>query len=252
MNNLRIAEKNKVLNDIKSKETSFKRNEDTIGRLRSQEYSKFNETQIDKLRQQNFDITNDIKTFNERLKDIQNGSIDDELLEMSNKAIDDVKKKNDIKIKKTQEQTEYNKKGKDTLHQYYKNNNEYSENSLLREYDRWCNITPPQYMQDNLKDMPANKGYIWKGRKFYGEKKAVSKDEIMFEKKRGENLHIIETVTRGYYRYETIYEKIGNEKRLVSKKEIPSETFGFEVDKNHNLMVLDKDGNLMKPKMNSI
>ena len=103
-------------------------------------------------------------------------------------------------------------------------------------------------MQDNLKDMPANKGYIWKGRKFHGEKKAMSKDEIMFEKKRGENLHIIETVTRGYYRYETIHEKIGNEKRLVSKKEIPRETFGFEIDKNHNLMVLDKDGNLMKPK----
>ena len=158
MNNLRITEKNKVLNDIKSKETYFKRNEDTISRLKSQEYSKFNETQIDKLKQQNFDITNDIKTLNERLKDIQLGNFDDELLEISVKANEDVKKKNDIKIKKTQEQTEYNKKGKDTLHQYYKNNNEYSENSLLREYDRWCNITPPQYMQDNLKEMTANKG----------------------------------------------------------------------------------------------
>ena len=70
MNNLRITEKNKVLNDIKSKETYFKRNDDTISRLKSQEYSKFNETQIDKLRQQNFDITNDITTLNERLKDI--------------------------------------------------------------------------------------------------------------------------------------------------------------------------------------
>ena len=35
--------------------------------------------------------------------------------------------------------------------------------------------------------------------------------------------------------------------KLVSKKEIPRETFGFDVDKNHNLMVLDKDGNLMIP-----
>ena len=248
MNNLRITEKNKVLNDIKSKESNFKRNEQTISRLKSQEYSKFNETQIDKVHTQNSEITEDIKRLNERLKSIQNGNIDDELLETSNKAIIDVKKKNDIKTKKTQEQSEYDKKGKDTLHQYYKNNNEYSENSLLREYDRWCNIVPPQYMQDNLKEMPANKGYIWKGRKFYGKKKAMSKDEIMFEKKRGENLHIIETVTRGYYRYETIYEKIGNDKKLISKKEIPRETFGFEIDKNHNLMVLDKDGNLMPHK----
>lgn len=245
MNNLRITEKNKVLNDIKSKETTFKRNEDTIGRLKCQEYSKFIETQIDKIHKQNLDITDDIKTLNERLTDIQLGNIDDELRETSNKAITDVKKKNDIKIKKTQEQTDYDKKGKDTLTKYYKNNNEYSQGSIMREYERWCNITPPQYMQDNLKEMPANKGYIWKGRKFYGEKKAVSKDEIMFEKKRGENLHIIETVTRGYYRYETIHEKIGNEKKFISKKEIPRETFGFEVDKNHNLMVLDKDGNLM-------
>ena len=153
MNNLRITEKNKVLNDIKSKETSLKRNEDTISRLKSQEYTKFNETQIDKLHSQNFDITNDIKTLNERLKDIHLGNADDELLKISIKATDDVKKKNDIKNKKSQEQSEYNKKGKDTLHQYYKNNNEYSESSLLREYDRWCNIVPPQYMQDNLKDI---------------------------------------------------------------------------------------------------
>ena len=247
MNNLRITEKNKVLNDIKSKESTFKRNDETISRLRSQEYSKFNEIQIDKLRNQNLDITNDIKSLNERLKDIELGRIDIELRETSDKAINDVKKKNDIKHKKSQEQTEYDKKGKDTLTQYYKNNNEYSEASMLRDYERWCNIVPPQYMQDNLKEMPANKGYIWKGRKFYGEKRATSKDEIMFEKKRGENLHIIETVTRGYYRYETIYEKIGNDKKLVSKKEIPRETFGFDVDKNHNLMVLDKDGNLMIP-----
>jgi len=246
MNNLRITEKNKVLNDIKSKETTFKRNEDTIGRLKCQEYSKFIETQIDKIHKQNLDITDDIKTLNERLTDIQSGNIDDELLETSNKAISDVKKKNDIKIKKSQEQTEYDKKGKDTLTKYYKNNNEYSQGSIMREYERWCNIRPPQYMQDNLKEMPANKGYIWKGRKFHGEKKATSKDEIMFEKKRGENLHIIETVTKGYYRYETIHEKIGNEKKFISKKEIPRETFGFDVDKNHNLMVLDKDGNLMK------
>ena len=169
MNNLRMTEKNKVLNDIKSKESNFKRNEQTISRLKSQEYSKFNETQIDKVHTQNSEITEDIKRLNERLKSIQNGNIDDELLETSNKAIIDVKKKNDIKTKKTQEQSEYDKKGKDTLHQYYKNNNEYSENSLLREYDRWCNIVPPQYMQDNLKEMPANKGYIWKGRKFYGK-----------------------------------------------------------------------------------
>jgi len=247
MQNLRISEKNKVTNDIKSKKVLIKRNIETIDRLKSLEQSKFNTTQIEKILKNNAIIEIDIQTLKNRLISIQSGNIDIEMMDNIKKVKLDIHKKEEIKHKKIQDQEDHKKKGKDNLHVYYKNTNDYSENNLDKQFDRWCNITPPNYMLDNLKDMPSNKGYIWKGKKFYGEKKSTSKEEIMFEKLRGGVLNIIETTTKGYYRYRTIYEKIGkNQKKLVSKEEIPRYTFGFNIDKNDNLMVLDSFGNLIK------
>lgn len=247
MQNLRISEKNKVSSDIKSKEILIKRNTETIERLKSQEQSKFNSTQIEKLLKHNVSIEKDIELLKNRLSSIQSGNIDTEMMDNMKKVKSDIHKKEEIKNKKIQEQEEHKKKGKDNLHIYYKNTNDYSDNNVDKQFERWCNITPPSYMIENLKDMPSNKGYIWKGKKFYGEKKATSKDEIMFEKLKGGVLNIIETTTKGYYRYRTVYEKIGkNQKKLISKEEIPRYTFGFSIDKNDNLMVLDNFGNLIK------
>ena len=63
----------------------------------------------------------------------------------------------------------------------------------------------PEYMANNLKTMPHNKGYIWKGVWFMGLLRGDDRgDRVMFEKKN-----------------HTIYEKYGqNNKRMVYQKVI--------------------------------
>ena len=100
MQNLRISEKNKVTNDIKSKEILIKRNIETIDRLKSLEQSKFNTTQIEKILKNNATIEDDIQTLKNRLSSIQSGNIDIEMMDNIKKVKLDIHKKEEIKHKK--------------------------------------------------------------------------------------------------------------------------------------------------------
>jgi hypothetical protein len=57
---------------------------------------------------------------------------------------------------------------------------------MKREYDRMCQVSEelPSYIIENLKEMPNNKGYIWRGVWFYGELKPQPGPCVMFEKQR--------------------------------------------------------------------
>lgn len=95
------------------------------------------------------------------------------------------------------------------------------ERPLEKEYDyhfkQYCRAIEslPDYYQTNLKDMPNNKGYIWRGMWFLGEK-APERNQplILFEKNRGV-MHIHE-YDRNEYR---LYEKIGKDKKTLLKCE---------------------------------
>jgi len=55
-------------------------------------------------------------------------------------------------------------------------------------YGKFCRAvdTLPDYMKNNLKQMPNNKGYLWRGISVYGEKKPIKDDPVMlFEKRHG-------------------------------------------------------------------
>jgi hypothetical protein len=74
----------------------------------------------------------------------------------------------------------------------------------------------PDYMRENLKGMPNNKGYIWRGCLFMGRLNPErGQPMVLFEKVRGGITRIHESDE-----YETkVFEKQGKEKkRLVSKK----------------------------------
>ena len=68
----------------------------------------------------------------------------------------------------------------------------------------------PDYMKRNLDEMPNNKGYIWKGIRFYGKKPyQEGRPDILFEKLKGSILRIYEisdTETK-------IFEKKGTERK---------------------------------------
>ncbi len=97
-------------------------------------------------------------------------------------------------------------------------------------YLKLCNSLP-SYMERNLSSMPNNKGYIFRGMWFLGEKRAErGKNTILFEKKRGGIMYIHEISKTEH----SIYEKKGKEKkRLISrtlrkkKKEVANNLMDF-------------------------
>ena len=88
-----------------------------------------------------------------------------------------------------------------------------------KEYKRYidkCNSVP-DYIIRNLKEMPSNKGYIWKGLWCFGElPREENANLIMFKKEDNDLMEIHEIDNNFHY----IYEKIGkNRKTLLYKIE---------------------------------
>ena len=76
-------------------------------------------------------------------------------------------------------------------------------------------VNIPDYIIANLKDMPSNKGYIWKGMWCFGDIKSKSQyPQILFEKNRGGNLYIHEINET----HHCIFEKIGKSNKTLKSK----------------------------------
>jgi hypothetical protein len=73
----------------------------------------------------------------------------------------------------------------------------------------------PEYMKRNLKNMPNNKGYIWKGIILYGSLPAEEDITILFENLGHDLLRIHEITTKEY----KIFEKKGKDRRILISKE---------------------------------
>ena len=219
MESLRLREKNIALLRIKEIQTYIKRNEETISRFKKlNNQSSFELKQIEKLISTNNNFETEIIELNKKVTDIVSGNLDNELGKIitasnKNKVKDDEKQKN-----KMIEKDKKDKKDKVLIIQSYKiNGNRNDEYYMNKEYDRFLKIcnSIPEYILRNLKEMPANKGYIWKGIMCFGRNRPESNSIIMFEKCKGGILKIYETSRSTY----TLYEKVGkNQKQLIYKK----------------------------------
>ena len=216
MDKLRIAEKNRIATEIKTLNTSLTRSKATIDRFKGQDKSSFNSTQIDKLTEKIKKDDELLITLNENLKKIDSGGYDSVI----NEEI--VKKNNDNANRKTKEKNDKKIEEKEKLDSFYKNQRfggEISKYSLDKETDKYLTnaINIPDYIIANLKEMPSNKGYIWKGIWCFGEMKTKSQyPQILFEKNRNGNMYIHEINET----HHCIFEKIGkNNKTLKSKVE---------------------------------
>ena len=97
------------------------------------------------------------------------------------------------------------------------------QQNSFSDYERYLQIfrkgcfTVPEYMKKNLGEMPANKGYIWKGIYCYGEQPEESDTRVMFEKIDREVMRIHEWSGREY----KVFEKLnGEKKKLISKETV--------------------------------
>ena len=220
MESIRLNEKNNIQNEIKRTESMIKRNSETINRLSSsQENKEFNQNQIEKIKNSQIDFDNKIKELNKRYNDLLEGRLDNELLSIINNNSKNIKQKEEsINTKKIKDKTEKKTKEKDYFNMESKHRRrEISSYQIQKDIDRFIRDCEsiPEYILNNLKEMPSNKGYIWKGIHCYGNKPPESDTTIMFEKCKGGTLKIYETNKD----YRTVYEKNGSSQKKMTLKE---------------------------------
>lgn len=222
MDQIRLSEKNLIKIDIKDKQVSISRNKETIKRLSNiQEHQSFYKKQIEKLNEKIKEDEKVIIEYEEKLIQISNGLLDDELTNRRLINNDKMKKRDDISSKKVIEKNEKKDEDKKILDNEYKTfrkNDGASDYSLNKETNKFFdnNDKIPDYMKQNLKEMPSNKGYIWKNILCFGELRKESDNLILFEKCRNNILKIHEIS----YERHLIYEKNGkNQKELISNTE---------------------------------
>jgi len=226
-----ISEKNKVRESIRIIKKNIEHSTDTIKRFKSQSASDFIVNQIEKLENSIISDKNNIIVLEKRLNDLDAGILDSEIIsqnkENKNTALlkeKTKKKKKDDENKITLENSKKSKDIESKNREYERGikNKEYDMNRAYRYYEKSVESIP-EYMIDNLKNMPNNKGYIWKDIYCYGELPAEQNQPItLFEKQR--DLLIIHEWTNKYY---TIYHKLGKtgRKSIVNRTELKRNKF---------------------------
>lgn len=218
MDRLRLFEKNKLASDLKSLETSLKRASDTIERLRHQDQSLFTKTQIEKLQEKKKEYEDEMSQLIQRQCDLSSGKLDDVLNESYESDLKKIQKKQEITHRKKKDKEEEKKIDSEISKKYHHKQNRYEFSEAFwekeeKKYYKNCDSLP-LWMKDKLKDMPSNKGYIWRDLWFFGEKHVpFTKNCVMFESLKG--VTVIHEIDADYHR---VYEKHGKANKVLIQK----------------------------------
>jgi hypothetical protein len=206
--------RNDIITNIRIVETYIKRSEDTIVRLKYntdsfESSSDFKKQQLEKLKNNINENNVKLEGYNYELSIIDTGKLDDVITALYKKQNKEVLEKN-VQADRLKDNNKKELDDRKTIsNEYYHNirNSEYKSRRIeidskhgLRRYYKVVDSLPP-YIKRNLKEMPNNKGYIWKGCWFFGERKAESNTAILFEKRRGGILviHEIDNINHKIY-----------------------------------------------------
>lgn len=161
----------------------------------------------------------DITDMKAKITDIESGKLDTTLKELSTRESKSYHDNHANRLKKMKEAHDKEKEMRDNV---YKKPREKENKHIEKDYAYYLKVynsindTLPDNMRENLKTMPNNKGYIWRGCLFCGlQQPEKGQPLVAFEKLRGGVTRIHETDE-----YETrVYEKYGKDKKqLVSRK----------------------------------
>ena len=187
----RITERNKIQHEIKRLQSYIDIDICTIERLRQQPLG-YNHTikHIEKLKEKNIERQVNIDKLLEREKDLNNGMLDKELSNNEEQNKKDIQRKENIKIEKKKQKNDENIKAKERLKKHYDivRQSDQKDKQLNREIDRaykyYLRTTDfiPDYIIKKLKEMPNNKGYIWRSMQLYGYLPSDSNIVTLFEK----------------------------------------------------------------------
>lgn len=221
MEGLIIRERQKIEVQIKSIQASINRAEKSIGILR-QDLSTF--PHVEKLKQSIKANELLIADLEARIEALNQGKLTDELANQQQENTCQAKRSLETKQSKrlkldNDKQKKFNEmrefeggiRREDRTERWL--NKEI--NKAYRYYTKICTEFPTN-MARNIKNMANNKGYIWRGVYFYGNKPIESADTVMFERK-GAKQHI-HTWTDTEYRLTEKQE--GRKRPIILKKEI--------------------------------
>jgi len=226
MEEKRRIRKNEIKNEIKDCESVITRSNETIGRIRVSNMGvTYVKNQISILKEKIEDKTKLVEELNKKIDDINNGLLDSDI----QKEYDDNRKKSKFIHLKNEKKKEEKKKDNDEKKKMTKefwakvksdSKDRYNKRRDMRyQYKYFTSVsnTVPHYLRKNLKNMPNNKGYIWRGVYCYGDLPAEkNQPNVLFEKKKGGILVIHEYRSNGEYRR---YEKIGRDRKKLVRKE---------------------------------
>jgi hypothetical protein len=157
-----------------------------------------------------------------RIKQIEKGELDEKIL----KNEEEISRKNNsnilVKANRKNEQIEQKKADKSRYDNIVLKDIEEKRGikdknyEIKQDYYRFVKISEnlPEYLEANLKKMPMNKGYKFRGIIFFGELPPEENTYVVFERINKEILHIHTWNDQ----YEYLYEKKGKEKKNLIKK----------------------------------
>ena len=176
--------------------------------------------QISQARERITTLEDRIKECEEKIVLLDKGQLDQEINDELSKNTQDlrlqeknaIKKKSDAQVAKKEKEergwAKINKENRENRNRGREVRNGYSY--FMRTSNKL-----PNYMKRNLKEMPNNKGYIFRDIQFYGELPTEKGPRVLFEKPNHDTLWIHEWDDTMYRKYE----KKGKEKKRLIKKE---------------------------------
>ena len=221
--NHRMHYENNLKNDIKQMKHYNQKDRDKIERLQRLDDDYF----INQVMKARENIQNRLAMIEKLEQDIlrcQNGEFDQQFRAERRKNMEESNQRDEqMKRKRFAEAEQKRRQGDEIRLRDKQDRNEDRRSRNLkrdmdRSYDYYLKLCSsiPEYMMRNLKEMPNNKGYIWRGMYLYGKLPyEEDKPRVIFEKPQRDVLHIHEWY-KGEYRK---YEKIGKDrKQLIDQK----------------------------------
>ena len=222
----RLTEKNKIthlLSSLAIKIERARKSKDDLIRSTTIRDREFKESQLKENDALIEKCTQEQKDAEERLRQLENGDLDAEIMAEIQKNMKTIHKKHEIARKKEEEIARKETINKKESHKFndsqrsidYENRQKKYE--MQKAYERYCSIEIPSYILENLKMMPNNKGYIWKGVQCFGAlpptyTRGVPDPVVLFEKQR--DVMFIHEISATEHH---IFKKVGQQKREYVK-----------------------------------
>ncbi|OUW95966.1 MAG: hypothetical protein CBD97_02115 [Pelagibacteraceae bacterium TMED237] len=222
MNNIRTGEITRCEKEIKNIQYILHTELESLNRIKLQGETEFVKVQILKYNQKEKEKKNEILELEKKLEDLKIGKLDSSIRETMKNNKKEEKLKLGKKLEKKLEIEQQNKDRVKTSQNFYQINRKsdsekrYNKMQILKH---WAIYTKslnnlPDYILNNLKEMPNNKGYIYRGIYCFGElERNPNENNILFDKKKG-YMNIHEWNNKEY----AIYQKVGrNRKELIER-----------------------------------